>query len=80
MILLMIHIYMEQGRVTKASSLPTASSTSTINMGVPCYQEYLWQQKWGLYSILSVKETQGGIDLVSYSLTQAKWLTITGKE
>ena len=65
-----IYIYMEQGRATGDIIVTDGELYCTAKLGVSRYLEYLRQQQWGLYSIISVRETRGGFNdlvIVSYS-------------
>ena len=65
-----IHIYTEQGRATGDIILTDGELYCTAKLGISRYLEYHRQQQWGLYSIISVRETLGGFSdlvIVSYS-------------
>ena len=65
-----IHVKCEQGRPSGHIVITDGELYCTAKLGIPRYIQYLQQHKWGLYSVISVRETRGGLDdlvIVSYS-------------
>ena len=57
-----IHVKCEQDRPSGHIVITDGELYCTAKLGVPRYIQYLQQHKWGLYSVLSVRETRGGLD------------------